>query len=266
MININYILLGLIFFLLTYIFTTIINLVKVKYEIIKYNKKNNTKIIIICDDDISDYKYYNLRGYLINYIYKYDIININNYQLITQITNNNNNITIIIESTGGDIISNDNVIHVLINKNNIKTYILTEAKSAATMIVFASSKIYMSKYAILGPTDPQVTLNNHIYSVKSLINLCENKSKDYISDEYLINYYDNKKLYDENKDNIVKLLSKHYIKNISNIKKQELIDTLTNGDISHHIPIGYNYLKKYLKIDTNISQSILDLYSNYKKI
>ena len=272
MLLIEYILVLSITFLLIFLLTCIIliinniyKIIEFKKTIIEYNKKNNTKLIIICDNDITDYKIYQIYNKILDYYCRYDIININNYQLITQIINNNNNVTIIIESLGGDISSNDNIINIMMN-NKINTYILTEAKSAATMIVLGSSNIYMDKHATLGPTDPQISINNITYSVKSLINLCENKTKDNITDEYLINYYENKKLYYENIENVKKMLSKHFIKNISNNKKEEIINKFTDGEISHHIPINYNYLKKYININTNISLNIRNIYTNYKKI
>jgi ClpP class serine protease len=237
-----------------------------RYLIQSYQNNNQTRLIIICNLD-GDLKFYHIYNHIFNLMLSQYIYNINDDNLITNINNNKKNkLSLIVDSYGGDIINNDILIDMINGQINTESYILDKAMSAATLIVLSTNKIYMYKHAVLGPTDPQITLsNNEIYSVKSLIDLCENKSKDSISDEYLINYYDNKKLYTENKITTKKLLNKHYKQNISDIKKNNILDKLTNGDISHHTTLHYNYLSKYIKINTNISTEIKQIYSYYSR-
>lgn len=237
-----------------------------RYLIRSYEDNHQTRLIIICNLD-EDLKFYHIYNHIFNLLLSRYIFNINDPNIINNIINNKNKkLTIIVDSYGGYITNNDILVNLINKQNNTESYVLDQAMSAATLIVLSTNKIYMSKDAVLGPTDPQLTLtNNQTYSVKSLIDLCNNKNKDYISDEYLINYYDNKKLYIENKETTKKLLEKHYKKNISDIKKKNILDKLTNGDISHHTILQYNYLSKYININFHISSDIKQIYHYYSK-
>jgi hypothetical protein len=274
-----------IFLILTSILTSILcvllyliiykicTLYTLRNQIKSYEKINNTNLILITDIP-ENYRYYHGYNCIINFILSSYIYNIDSDKLINHLyklnnnNNNNKNLTLIIDSNGGSIINNDIIINLTSNHFNTTSYILDHAMSAATMIALSSNSIYMSEHSILSPTDPQITIRNETYSIKSLIDLCENKNKDDINDEFLISYYENKKLDIENKENIRKFLNKHYKNKLSEIKKRNVFNKLTSGNISHHTPISYNYLKKHLKINLITSSHIKEIYKlyNYVKI
>jgi hypothetical protein len=124
----------------------------------------------------------------------------------------------------------------------------------------------MTKEAILSPTDPQIIIENETYSIKSIIDMCETKEKNFISDKYLLNYYENKKLHYENILMVTDILKNKFKKNISNDKKKELIDVITSGNKSHHNPLSGLYLNKYIDIYLTMPQNITDIYIIYEDI
>jgi hypothetical protein len=243
---------------------------KIFYNLYKLNNdlnKNNT--IIIFNRPIR-YNIYRLMSLLIENICYNTIYDINEYnELITYFKKNiNNNINIILDSTGGDIVSNDNLINFILNsKIKLNIFILNKAKSAATLLALSANKLYMDKYATLGPTDPQITFDDIQYSLRSLINLCENKDKNYISDKMLITYYDSLNLYDENVNLIKKLLNNNSKLN-NKYKKtyNKFINNFTYGSISHHSSFNVNYLNKYINIYTDIPKYITNIYNDFNYI
>ena len=70
---------------------------------------------------------------------------------------------ILLDSPGGDGLAAERIINLARSYSETGEYtvlILGKAKSAATMVSFGASKIYMSKAAELGPIDPQLTLKD----------------------------------------------------------------------------------------------------------
>jgi hypothetical protein len=94
----------------------------------------------------------------------------------------------------------------------------------------------------------------------------KNKDTNYITDKYLLCYYENKKLYDENITLITKLLEKKFKKNIKDKDKTSFIFELTSGIYSHHKPISGIYLSKYLNVNICLPQNIIDIYTIYDNI
>lgn len=255
---------------------------KIFYNLYKLNnnlKKNNTIIIFNKPNRCHIYR---LMSLLFEFICYNTIYDINEYQeLITYFKKNiNNNINIILDSTGGDVIANDNLINFILNsKIKLNIFILNKAKSAATILALSANKLYMDKYATLGPTDPQIVIDDIQYSLRSLINLCENKDKNYISDKMLITYYDSLNLCNENVNLIKKLLeinrnnSKLNNSKLNNKYKKDykkdynkFIDNLTYGTISHHTSFNVDYLNKYIYIYTDIPKYITDIYDIFNYI
>ena len=124
----------------------------------------------------------------------------------------------------------------------------------------------MNRDAILSPTDPQITIDDETYSIKSIINMCESKEHNYISDKYLLQYYENKKLHYENIDMITRLINKKIKQNVSKEKKDNLIYELTSGDYTHYKPITGLYLNRYININLDIPKSISSIYEIYLSI
>lgn len=235
-----------------------------KLYILKKKLKNNNTLII-CNI---------ITRYHIKYnIYKiFNIYDIDNYEdiILYLKKNTNKKINIILESSGGDIIASDNLINFILNsKIKLNIFVLNKAKSAATLLALSADKLFMNKFATLGPTDPQITIDDTQYSLRALINLCETKDKNYISDKMLITYYDSLNLYNENVTLIKKLLENKFIKNnfIKNkLNKEDFIDNFTYGDLSHHTSFNIDYLKKYIYINTDIPRYIVDIYNIFNDI
>jgi len=230
------------------------------------NKLNNNNTIIIYNKPNSTY-INKISLLIIEYILNEYLFDINDYTNIIKKIKNKNNINIILDTYGGDVSSNDILVNFIQDsKININGYVFKKSQSAGTILALISNKLYIKSEAILSPTDPQISLDGETYSIKSIINMCEEKDKNYISDKYLINYYDNKKLHYENIELVDKLIQNKLRKNISKDKKSQLIYELTSGDYSHHRPLSGIYLQKYLNINLNFPKYIDDIYNLYEVI
>jgi hypothetical protein len=210
---------------------------------------------------------------LFEYFFDDLIFDINdNYKIIEKLKNKLsdkdcklNNINVILDTYGGEIMSNDILLNfILDSKIKITSYVIKKSQSAGTLLALISDKLYINSEAILSPTDPQITIDDETYSVKSIIDMCTQKNIDNISDKYLLSYFENKKLHYENIEMMTKLLDKKYRKNISKQKKSEILYEMTSGDYSHHRPLSGIYLNKYLEVYLNIPKSINQLYDIYK--
>ena len=162
-----FILMSIICILLYLIFYRIYILYTLRSLIRSYEQISNSNLILITDIS-ENYRFYHSYNCMINFILSDYIYNIDSDKLINHLyklklnNSKNNNLTLIIDSSGGDIINNDTIIYLTSNNFNTTSYILDHAMSAATMIALSSNKIYMSKYGILGPTDPQIIIRNEI--------------------------------------------------------------------------------------------------------
>jgi len=254
-----------IFFIIDAYFLIKIYLIINNIYLLKDKLKNNNCIIIY---NTPNYTYLNkLSVLIIEYILNEYLFDINDYTNIIKKIKNNHNINIILETNGGDISSNDILVNFIHDsKININGYVFKKSQSAGTILALISNKLYIKSEAILSPTDPQISIDGETYSVKSIINMCEEKDKNYISDKYLINYYENKKLHYENIELVDKLIQNKLKKNISKEKKSQLIYELTSGDYSHHKPLSGTYLNIYLNINLNFPKYIEDIYNLYEII
>jgi hypothetical protein len=219
-----------------------IKLIKINSYLYNYEKKNNTKILIITDQN-SDFKYYDIRKY---FKLETTIINMDDYNsLIIFAKNlkleNKQNIDIIINSYGGDISSNNLFLHIieqLSKTHNIKTYIHNYAMSAGTLLFLSGDTLYMDEYDIISPTDPQIPyLENYYQSSDILLTQTQMKNISF-KDRILIN--STKKSNDDNIKIVNTFLTKH-IKNENN--KNKLLDILTDGQLLHSTPLNKKLLK-----------------------
>jgi ClpP class serine protease len=188
------------------------------------------------------------------------VISINDNNALRHILYNNpkKQIIFIIKSTGGYISSSDSILNLLDSHNANKTvYIPSYAMSAATLLAFACDSIYMNKYAVIGPTDPQISIFDEMFSFRAVNKLVKNKPLKYIKDNVLIQYYENKILYDENIKIIIKYINKHKKINTTQKEINELIKMFSLGDIPHHREINLRTLKKVLKINLGIPEDIM---------
>lgn len=169
----------------------------------------------------------------------------------------NKNVMILLQSTGGYISSSDSMLNLLDNHKYKKTvYVPSYAMSAATLLCLSCDEIYMNSYAVLGATDPQISLYNDMISYWSLLKLFENKDIKDISDETVITYYENKKLYYDNINITRKYIEKHKKQNVNDADIESLIDKLTIGYIPHHIEICCESLTENLNIKDYIPNEI----------
>jgi hypothetical protein len=230
-------------------------------HILRKNLKENNCIII--NDSKNSNKLINkLNNTFINYFYKDLIFNINDS--INIISNLKPQHNIILETYGGNIDSNDQIInHIITHNLKLNIYVFKYAQSAGTVLALCADKLYITKNAFLGPTDPQITIDDTIYSLKALDELCENKDLNYISDKMLLTYYDSKKLHEENILTLKRILKNKFKSNISENKKEEFIKKLSTGEISHHTPFNHTFLKQYININLDMPKNIINLYKLY---
>ena len=248
------------FFITTYYSIKILKVIYLFIFIKIYELKNKTKIIFITDNPIPN-TIYILQKFGFNNFF----LNINDnikFKKIIMSIKKNHSLDIIVQANGGFISCNDHILNVMKNfEGNIKSYVFGHALSAATLIVLASNKIFMDKYATLGPTDPQIEINNNSseinVSTKSFIELFNSKKPTEISDFNLITYFDNKSLYDINVNIVSSLVNKH-LKN--DYLKKEIVNKFSSGNIPHHTPFDVKFLEKYLFIEKVIPCSIRFIY------
>ncbi len=95
-------------------------------------------------------------------------------QSILQEMNLSHGLALVINSPGGDGIAAERVINVCRTYSGTGEYwaiVPGKAKSAATMVCFGASKIFMSGSSELGPVDPQIFLEDTRLGVFSVHNL-----------------------------------------------------------------------------------------------
>jgi ClpP class serine protease len=217
-------------------------------------KEHNT--MVICD--ISKKIEY------INKFINIGIFDIDNDDAIINHLINNNIENILVETDGGSVIASDRLItYISASKLKLNTFVIRKAYSAGTVLALAGNKLYMDKDACLSPTDPQITINDNTISAKDLIDLYKTKDINSIDDNYIVGHYNLKKMFKENVTLIKKLLKG---KIINETKKTKIINKLTDGTISHHMPFNCRYLKKYLDIETEIPDYIYTIYNSFSKI
>ena len=250
-----------IFFIFIYNLYKILKIINLFIFICIYQFKHKTKIIYVTDNPMSN---------LINILQKIGFtnfyININdniNFKKNIMSIPKNYSLDIIVQANGGYISCNDHILNVMKNfEGNIKSYVIGHALSAATLIVLASNKIYMDKFSVLGPTDPQIEINNNTseinVSTKSIIELFNSKKPNEISDINLITYFDNKSLYDINIGIVSSLINKH-LKN--DYHKKEIVNKFSAGNIPHHTPFDVKFLDKYLFIEKEIPCAIKFIFN-----
>lgn len=242
---------------------------QILYSIIKFKKSLKKHNFILIFNKPERNHIYKTMLTLFEYICTDLIYDIDEHSKIIDYMkiNKNNKINILLDSTGGDVISNDTLLNFIItSKIKLNIYVLNTAKSAATLLALSAHNLYMDKFATLGPTDPQISYENIMYSVKSIINLCENKDNNYISDKILLTYYDSKKLHDENLITIRKILENKFKLSLKKEDKNKFITKLTSGDISHHQSFNTPYINKFLNIQYNIPIYLYDINKLYEYI
>lgn len=252
-----------ILYIITLLLWTYLINIFYKLYILKTKLKENNCIIIL-DKKNSNNILTSCNQYFIDIFYKDLIFNINDS--INIISNLKPQLNIILETYGGDIAANDQIInHILTYNLKLNIFVFKYSQSAGTLLALCANKLYMTKTSFLGPTDPQITIDDTTYSLKALHDLCENKDFNYIADKMLLTYYDSKKLHEENIENIEKILHNKFKKNIAVLDREEFIQKITSGNISHHTPLNYKLLNKYLNINLDMPKNITSIYRLYER-
>jgi hypothetical protein len=220
--------------------------------------KYNSKLIYVKDTNM------NFVNKILMTIYKNIIISINDNNSLRKLLqqNSTHKLTLIVKSSGGYISSSDSMLNLLdCHKPQKNVYVPGYAMSAATLLTLTCDKIFMNKYAVLGPTDPQITVLDEVISYRTIQKIIENKDINKIKDKILLSYYDNKNLYDENINYIKKYLKKHKRKNVLEYELDDFVDKFSFGNIPHHTEFTPNTLSKIININYDIPQDIYEIYN-----
>ncbi len=195
---------------------------------------------------------------------------------------------ILLDSPGGDGLAAERIINLSRSYSKTGEYtvlILGKAKSAATMISFGASKIYMSKAAELGPIDPQLTLKDDDtvkrFSVCNIVKSYEELFARAVKEKgnlepYLqqLEKYDAREIeefkaaIDLSADIAVRTLKQGIMSSetVANIKKMIKIFLTPERTKSHGRPIYYEEAEscglniEILKTDTELFNSFYELY------
>ena len=241
---------------------TIYFLIPIFFTIFLFNKNNNKNVknhnTSRCDYDS------NFKNTIVisNKYIKKNIIDIDQeIQFIRwyENVNINEDINIVINSTGGDISSSDAIINILsLHKGKINIYIPRIAYSAGTMIALCADQLYMNNYSLLSLVDPQIDIGEETYSVKSFLNLKRNNGIVNLSEDNQLMFYECKKLYDDNIRNMNKILKNKYSKRV--IKK--IIKEFGEAIYPHEKQFNINDIKD---MEINVKSPVPFYYNNLIK-
>jgi len=221
-------------------------------------KKYNSKIIFIRDANTK------FIDKILMDICKSYIISINDNYSLRRILQKNSDkkIMILLRSTGGYISSSDSMLNLLnVHKPTKYVYVPSYAMSAATLLALSCDKIYMNKYAAIGPTDPQISVFDEMVSFRTISKIIQSKPIDKIKDKMLIAYHENKILYDDNIEVIKKCIHKHKKQNADKQDIEDIVKLFSFGDVSHHSELSINTLIKVININNTIPEHIQEIYT-----
>ena len=172
----------------------------------------------------------------------HNIDNNNRFLHVLNKCNQYQDLDLVIVANGGNVFESDSIFHALCNyKGNINTYVPCNAYSAGSMLSIVGHNIYMDKYSQLSLVDPQICFKDDMFSVKSIMNLYENKKTDEINDETIALYYESKLLYEDNIRNMHKILDIRYNRRTVN----RVIKELGKGIYPHGKQFSYKELKEF---------------------
>jgi hypothetical protein len=89
------------------------------------------------------------------------------------------NLDVILHSPGGSPEATESIVKLLRSRfKNIRFIIPNIAKSAATMLAMSGDEIILGDNAELGPTDPQMVINNHLSPAHAILEQFDKAKKD----------------------------------------------------------------------------------------
>jgi ClpP class serine protease len=130
------------------------------------------------------------------------------------------------------------------------------AMSGGTLIALAADEIIMSRYAVLGPIDPQLEQS----PAASFLKVVEQKPVSEIDDKTLILADVGRKAITQVKNAAKKLLSRR----LSAAQAEILAEKLAAGTWTHDYPIGEEEARELgLPVSTDIPQQVMELMALY---
>jgi hypothetical protein len=236
-------------------FAAIYRQVKLHVLIALYEAKMKTSVIILSDRE-DNKKHW-------NFLQSRHVLNIEYFQEFMDWYGKNprtKTLDIIINTTGGSILSSDIIVNCLLNHAGIiNVYIPRCATSAGALISLCGNSIFMNHYSIMGPTDPIIGFQNDDYSYSELKELIKIKGEEDISEEFLLGEINGRKLYKDNLDLMKQIIDKKhgYVKN-----KNELVQEFGCGEYEHNKIFNVNFLKSIgLRIKLGIPSQVEDIFS-----
>ena len=220
--------------------------------------KSDTSILFVTD------KFWN-REYKLNALLTKYIVDINDEDntFINLINSFTKNLSLIIDTNGGNIDVNDKMVKSILkysSHNDVNTYVPCQAYSAGSVLALVGKKIFIGKCAILSPIDPQIGVEVPNVDISSYSSDVIKKSHLMTTDPTFIDniiYQEATKYHNENILN-TKMILKHNKYGYHTIKK--VISEMCSGKYTHSKPFDFNNLKSMgLRVTNAIPEHIKEL-------
>lgn len=202
-------------------------------------------------------------------------------QVISEASEDKKDLLIFIDTPGGDLVSSDEICTALrtyqsipnrkkkSHGSNVFCVIDKIAQSAGTMMALSADTIYMSRFAVLGPTDPQVTIMHEDYDHGVSCQLYNDmqKSLDKVSELDSSAYLIMKDRQNSYRDNLgmFKTLKQYKMANETNKKK--MLNSFCSNSVPHHRGFNIPDLAKMgisISIVQNEHKKILKMLEDYR--
>ena len=193
---------------------------------------------------------------------------------------------IILHTPGGIISSTERLVELLrtVFGHNIRAFIPQIAMSGGTLIAFACKEIYMTKFASIGPIDPQIFIPNvgHVSAIsltkefdRAFAEIKDDNDKILIWNPILDKYNPSTIINCENAIELTKNLSVDYLKSgilsdegeeIAAAKSEQITKELIENVKSHDTHLSPYYCKNQLSLDIKILEDEPDLFNTIMAI
>ncbi len=170
-----------------------------------------------------------------------------------KIMNKYDKITLVINSNGGNLATGYRILSLIKEKySSINTVCIEKASSTATFMLLSGENIYISPYALITPTEPQIEYNNNVISVNDITKYIKRYGPENI-DPMLLAIYGAKIEYFKH------LCNNTYDKD----EAKKIIDFMLNKVSSHQYPMSISDLK-IMKKNVNILKP--EILEHFEKI
>jgi len=173
-------------------------------------------------------------------------------------------LAIIIETDGGSIESSDMIFRSLVEyPYGVGIYIVNYAFSAGTFISLACKKIFMTSWALVGPTDPQITHGHERTSVNAssriYMDMVDDKHNKSMSERMYMTSQEAALFHNENIEYVREALTKH---DYDGAVINTVTDELCSGKYSHGKPFNRRMLRG---LGLNVNDEIPEHITNINK-